>query len=710
MIEFANGGRLIQPGDQMPELPETINELYLDFETTSRDPDKKSTNPWHDCWPLGFAVTWDDHPYAYYIPIEHARHFEGKGSLDNAYVAEWLKYLFAVVEYSGGKWINHNIKYDVHVLRRHYNIEVKIPVICTLTLAKIIDSDRKFRGGYGLDILAYAWCGIDIGIHFARIQPYLAGAKYYKQGISKKTGKPTRVKISNKDYGRVPVDLMAEYACGDVLANRPVWHYIDENCPPESRDVFNTEIEQTFILCEMEAEGMRVDPLELGALELMVRRELIDLYEFIHTKTGRYLNPASSKDCFQYLCQTCGLPVLKWTNEEDEEKESNPSFGKDILEKYLAYPNAPHEVIRAMVDYRSKDKFVSSFVSPYRHLNNDGIIHPTYNQSVRTGRMSCSAPNMQQLNKRAKALFKPREGNSFLVIDYSQVEFRLIVHYINDQNAINAYQQDPRTDFHRWMAELCKIARNAAKKMNFLIGYGGGKAKTQSALTQVEDIITAAQSRVAEEVERGRIRPEMSVDAYDLIVGEIATMAYTTYHARLPALKRTSRNVEQAARARIKQYGKVRLGHVINLYGRHRHLPPDRCHIGFNSICQSSAADLIKERTVALFKALKGTGIKIIAQVHDALVLEGPTEILRDARTINDITWIMENPAIKDKLRVPIKTNAGISSETWYDADLPENDCTVDPVEPVGGVPFTHLKENVLTSTVAVEYTTAVPA
>jgi DNA polymerase-1 len=466
-----------------------------------------------------------------------------------------------------------------------------------------------------------------------------------------------------------------------------------------------TEIAQTRVIADMEAVGMSVDPAELGVMEVYLQRELIELFEKIRSKVGWYLNPSSNKDCFQYLCKQCGLPILGFTDPDDE--ESNPSFGRDELEKYKAFPSAPRDVLSWMLEYRKKSKLKSAFVSPYRTLNDNGVIHATYNQAVRTGRMSCSKPNMQQLNKPAKDLFKPRPGNSFLLFDYSQIEFRLIVHYINDHKAIEAYKENPRTDFHEWMAQLCGISRSAAKRMNFLIGYGGGKKKTCAALMQVDEIIELAQMRVQEQIKNGFLKEENLVAAHTKIVEQIADNAYNTYHAKLPTLKLTSRKVEAVARSRMRRIGVDNIGHVINLYGRHRHLVPTRCHIGFNTICQSTAADLIKERTLALHRALQGTGIAIVAQVHDALMFEGPTDIMRDPRTINDITWLMEHPKILDKLRVPIRTNAGISEVSWLDADAKENDCTIDPVEP-SPYPFAHLLESGLTGSASIEYTTAV--
>jgi DNA polymerase-1 len=334
-----------------------------------------------------------------------------------------------------------------------------------------------------------------------------------------------------------------------------------------------------------------------------------------------------------------------------------------------------------MIEYRDEYGFWTKFCKPYLRLHINEILHSDYNQSVRTGRMSCRNPNAQQLYERAKRLIKPRPGNAFATFDYSQIEFRIIVHYIKDKKAISAYKDNPWTDFHTWVAEICGIPRKAGKTLNFLMGYGGGKNRAMVSLAGVEDFVEKVRNRIEQMLAEGTISANSVDTVFNNLIRRVAEDTYYTYHDRLPTLKQTARNAEYACKGNKA---------VQNLYGRWRDLPPQFAHVAFNAACQSSAADLIKERLVAIWRALQGSKIKIVAAVHDSITVEGPIDQIRDERTINDIVWMMEHPTILDKLRVPIKVNYGISEKDWADSD---GKGMLDAVEP--SEPFAHLKEKV---------------
>ena len=73
---------------------------------------------------------------------------------------------------------------------------------------------------------------------------------------------------------------------------------------------------------------------------------------------------------------------------------------------YEVHPHAPTRLVQLIREYRHWDKLLTAFIKPYQTLAVDGVLHCTYNQMVRTGRMSCSLPNMQQLSKDAKRLIQ----------------------------------------------------------------------------------------------------------------------------------------------------------------------------------------------------------------------------------------------------------------------------------------------------------------
>ena len=105
-----------------------------------------------------------------------------------------------------------------------------------------------------------------------------------------------------------------------------------------------------------------------------------------------------------------------------------------------------------------------------------------------------SNPNLQQipskseLGSKIRQLFLPEEGHEWASFDYSQQEPRLVVHYAlkngfeGAEVMAEAYKKDPKTDFHKIVAEMAKITRKQAKTINLGLFYGMGKGKLAKSL------------------------------------------------------------------------------------------------------------------------------------------------------------------------------------------------------------------------------------
>lgn len=646
MIICKNGTKIIESTSELPEIS-GARFLFADWETTSGNKKEKSTSPWRHCYPCGLAVTWDNQPGAFYIPVGH----HDGNNLDIVAVQRWLDQVITGTE----TWVNHNIKYDAHVTTNGMGIELprSLELIDTLTAAKIIDSDRLRKGGYGLDVLARDWLHEEITHYEHKLQAYL--------------GK------TNCDYGAIPIDVLGEYAGQDVLTNRRLWKYINANMPEQCKRVWGTEIKLTSLLYRMEQKGMRIDPSELRVKEFMIYNQLIQMDEQLSKIVGRSFRPHVNEDCFDVLCNQYGLPVLGWTEEgEDDEitgeplPAGNPSFDKEAMAKYKTYPGAPIEVIgngdpregplTGIAGYRKLSTFNSLFVKKYQSIHTNGYLHPNYNQIVRTGRLSCKDPNATQLSPDAKALVHTNDGCSYLSIDYAQIEFRLMMHYTKDERAIEVWQNDPDADFHQFVADMCEVKRKPAKTINFMIGFGGGKKKTVRTLSINVDIV----GNVMEQVKQLGLTGDAAQAKFKEICIAKGEAAYNRYHREFPGIKRTSRKAMQIAEA---------YGYVFNLYGRRRHLHPDVAHIAFNTLNQGSAADIVKEQMVLLDEILyekTGDDAWIAANVHDEVLIQGKTSVVRDQSFIDMCTRTLEE--VKIDLSVPIRTAYGLSDLNWCEA------------------------------------------
>ena len=639
MITFDNGGRLVENLNELPNL-QNAKRLYLDVETTSFDRKVPAFQPYHGHRIAGICVTADDHPGAWYLPI---RCHHEKWNLPLQPVLDWTRDVINTCD----EWVNHGIKYDAHFLRQD-NIDFNCRLVDTNTLAKIVNSDRF---GFELDVLSKEWLHEDISPLENRLKAYLASCK-------------------SKDYGDVPGDIIGEYGCQDVLTNRKLDKYLRKNRHEQTAGVWETEILLTPVLFDMEVTGLRVDPQELMKKQYLVLYEMSKLEEELHQLTGIAVRPHTNPDCYEVLCTKYGLPVLGYTD------KGEPSFDKFALISYLSHPVVQASVeltaiVKKIQRYRKLHTLNGFFIAPYREHEINGLMHPDYNQIIRTGRLSCRRPNAQQLSPEAKELVHPEPGHVFIRWDYSQIEFRLIVHYIKDAAAIAAYQENPNTDFHQWVADMCGIPRKPAKNVNFCIGYGGGKAKVISMLASNMELVGNLAGKVDVLIKENKIHESQRQQVFELLCARRGEQVYHQYHGMLPGLKSTTARAARNLQLR---------GFVFNAYGRHRHLPLKAAYRAFNTVNQSTAADIIKERTVALAprynQEIRKLGIKFNASVHDETLANVPIEVANNLPVLKRLTEMFEDTAVK--FRVPIKMSCGKSELNWAIASSDDGDVTFD--------------------------------
>ena len=621
MLSFPNsGGILLEDKSELPNYS-NATELIADFETSSGDPKETSVNPWHHCSIAGLAIRAADDHTTYYVPDE---------LLDR----QWVKDTF----HSGILWTNHNVKYDANVMANCADHHFRGRFFDTVVGAKLVNSDRW---SYSLEALSKDW--LKLRKRKDLLAPYLytisnSGSKLWH----------------NKDYGRIPAFVLGDYACSDVDVTLELAKTIRKYMPAISEGIFNTECELTRILFDAEQRGLQLAPH--AELELRQAKTLTKLLKDIFPKLQQLtefdgFEPHNSDHCHQVFHEEYNLPILDFT------EEGNPSYNKHVLKQYLAIPEegtvngkkvkkGHTELVKLSLEWKKLWQFNNLYLETYLALGVDDIIHPDFNQCVKTGRMSCRRPNMQQLDKAAKSLIRARPGHVLLSMDYSQVEFRIIVHYIQNRYALQAYEEDPDTDFHTWVAEMVGIPRRPAKNVNFMLGYGGGKKKTLSMLQDQPDLMNEI---------RGTCDSD---EAFTMACRIRASEVFSNYHATLPELKQTS----ALASTRCRKAGFVR-----DLYGRVRKLPGKAAHKAFNNVCQASAADLAKERAVALVRHLEGQGSKsaLLALVHDEFLVEVPEQEL-SPEFVRSVLDVLESPSVP--LRVPIRCSAKVSTGSWADA------------------------------------------
>lgn len=137
-----------------------------------------------------------------------------------------------------------------------------------------------------------------------------------------------------------------------------------------------------------------------------------------------------------------GLKVIEKT------AKGVPSVSSDVLANYIGNP-----VVDDLLEYRRLTK-LETFIKSWEKIQVDDRIYPSFNITARTGRTTCSNPNLQQIpqDKNVRNLIEARPGWKILECDFSQVELRVASMFSGDANMQHAYNSG--SDLHSKTTEL----------------------------------------------------------------------------------------------------------------------------------------------------------------------------------------------------------------------------------------------------------------
>ncbi|WP_153127467.1 DNA polymerase I [Peribacillus tepidiphilus] len=398
------------------------------------------------------------------------------------------------------------------------------------------------------------------------------------------------------------------------------------------------EMPLSFILAEMEFQGVKVDVEKLKDMGKMLTERLKELEEHIYSLAGETFNINSPKQLGVILFEKLGLPVLKKT-------KTGYSTSADVLEKL----EEEHEIVRQILHYRQIGKLQSTYIEGLLKVIDPKTkkVHTRFNQALtQTGRLSSTDPNLQNIpirleeGRKIRQAFVPsEEGWLIFAADYSQIELRVLAHIANDEGLIEAFKSDMDIHtktamdvFHVKKEEVTANMRRQAKAVNFGIVYGISDYGLSQSL--------------------GITRKE-------------AGMFIERYLESFPGVKEYMSDIIQDAKQK---------GYVTTLLNRRRYLPEITSRnfnlrsfaerTAMNTPIQGSAADIIKQAMINMSERLKKENLqtRLLLQVHDELIFEAPEEEIEILKKI--VPEEMENAI---KLKVPLKVDYAYGP-TWYDA------------------------------------------
>jgi DNA polymerase-1 len=509
--------------------------------------------------------------------------------------------------------IGENLKSDLHRLRG-IGIEPQGSLFDTRIVSYLIDPDRP----RDLDAMALEILG-----HKKSALADLLGSGKQKVGIE------------GVAQGRLG-DLVAEEADVALRLRDPLAVTLAER----GQEKLYREIESPLIpvLAAMERTGVCCDPAQLKVLSIEMESDLARLTEEIHRFAGTEFNIGSPQQLGEILFTRLKLKRGKKT-------KTGWSTDSDVLEELAV----DQPIARAVLEYRQAGKLRSTYVDVLPKLIDPvtGRIHAQFNQTVAaTGRLSSSDPNLQNIPIRSpmgrrirRAFVAQRSGDVLISADYSQIELRILAHLSEDEALVEAFRSG--ADIHAATAarifdttpdRVDPILRSRAKVVNYGILYGMGPT---------------------------RLSREMSIPLIE------ARRFIEQYFAKMPRVRvYLDQNL---ARAKSD-------GYVSTILGRRRYLPELRSsdgrmraqaeRIAANAPIQGSAADLIKIAMIAIDAKLIDARLttRLILQVHDELVLEGPEREREEVQAL--VSSEMEGAVA---LRVPLEVDVH-SGGNWDEA------------------------------------------
>ena len=590
----------------------------LDTETTGLDI--------IDDVPIGISLCFEE-GIAYYIPAHDSHLLGGTLLTEEKDLPEytpkdvWSGLKEALLK-RNAPFAAHNLKYDLHMLK-NVGVELgKSMACCTMVAAWLCN---PAEGGFSLDFLTLR--------HF-QFQKIPTSAL-----IGKETGRSSMLDV--------PLTELTEYACEDVDATFRLWKIYQERLkkdPDIQKLFYDMEMPILLLLAEMERNGVHINSEYLGGLTADIQSMLMKIENEIYSTVGFPFKITSPKQLGDILFDH--LKVHETIGYKGKLARTTQGYKTDasVLEQFEEHP-----VVAKIQQHRELSKLLSTYVLVLPKLvkKSTGRVHTHFNQiGTATGRLSSSDPNLQNIpvksdwGKKVRAAFSASKSSYTIIsADYSQIELRVLAHISQDPNMIKAFQSG--ADFHRLTAaqilgknleDVTQDERSKAKAINFGIIYGMGAQR----LSKQQKIPLADAKKFIERYFTNFAGVKKYLD--DQRVQAHSEGLVKTYFGRvrpIPAI--LSNNPLEAKLAE---------------------------NMAINSPIQGTASDIMKLGMLAVQKGLKIKNLKtkLIIQVHDELVLDGPLEEYEEVHKI--VKNAMEE-AVKFKVPMLVEVGNGIN---WLEA------------------------------------------
>ncbi|KAE8680208.1 DNA polymerase I B [Hibiscus syriacus] len=334
--------------------------------------------------------------------------------------------------------------------------------------------------------------------------------------------------------------------------------------------------------------------------------------------------------------------------------------------------------IASLCEVCSIDSLISNFILPLQGSNvsgNSGRVHCSLNINTETGRLSARRPNLQNQPALEKDRYKIRQafiaapGNSLVVADYGQLELRILAHLADCKSMLDAFEAGG--DFHsRTAMNMYSHILEAVEKGQVLLEWHPQPGEEKPPVPLLKDAF-------------GSERRKAKMLNFSIAYGKTPVGLARDWKVSVEEAKNTvdlwyKERQEVLEWQKLRKFDAQKYGCVKTLLGRARRFPSfDHCtraqrgHIeraAINTPVQGSAADVAMCAMLQISKneCLKELGWRLLLQVHDEVILEGPSESAEIAKAI--VAECMSKPFDgKNILKVDLAVDAKCA-QNWYAA------------------------------------------
>ncbi|MGL2487743.1 DNA polymerase I [Helicobacter pylori] len=411
----------------------------------------------------------------------------------------------------------------------------------------------------------------------------------------------------------------------ELNALKRLCEYFEKGGLEEGLLALAREVETPFmkVLMGMEFQGFKIDAPYFKRLEQEFKNELHVLERQILELIGTDFNLNSPKQLSEILYEKLELPQNK----------SHSTDEKNLLKILDKHPS-----IALILEYRELNKLFNTYTTPLLRLKDkDDKIHTTFIQTgTATGRLSSHSPNLQNIPVRSPKGLLIRKGfiasskeYCLLGVDYSQIELRLLAHFSQDKDLMDAFLKGRDIHLETSKAlfgeDLAKEKRSIAKSINFGLVYGMGSKKLSETLNIP---LNEAKSYIE------------------------------AYFKRFPSIKDYLNRMKEEILKTSKAFTLLGRYRVFDFTGANDYIKSNYLREGVNAIFQGSASDLLKLGMLKVSERFKNNpSVRLLLQVHDELIFEieekNALELQQEIqRILNDEVY---------PLRVPLETSAFIA-------------------------------------------------